>query len=134
MSDVSSTPRTDKILEAIREIGTFTDEERMDERRREAKLRDVETFEKVRGAIETLASVVNGSGNHRIIRAAFVAEMTRTHRHLQGELIYTLLRALGDLGMLAQEDSSRWTDARNARVYQVLAKLRGDLANEVYFD
>jgi len=128
---------TNKILSDIENVNPEQMYRRLDdadERQLAAARRDGETFAKAREAIKTLADIVNGSGNDRIIRAAIVAEMVRTHRYLQNELIFTIIRALGDLGTLGTEEPSRWTDARNEIAYRALATLREKLDEAVYFD
>jgi hypothetical protein len=138
MSDDKKTPKTEAILKVIGRLeghGPFTDAELEDETFRKWHRRDSDTFAKVREAIKTLADIVNGSGNNRIIRAAVVNEIIRTHRHLQQELLSTLLLAFGDLASLAEEDEARWTDGRNEHIYDVLQKMKAKLGEkDFYFD
>jgi hypothetical protein len=138
MSDDKKTPKTEAILNVIGRLeghGPFTDEEIGSETFRSIHRRDSDTFTKAREAIKTLANIVNGSGNNRIIRAAVVNEIVRTHRHLQQELLSTLLLAFGDLATLAEEDESRWTDGRNEHIYDVLQKMKAKLGEkDFYFD
>lgn len=138
MSDDKKTPKTDAIIKVISRLegrGPFTDEEIEDETFRKMHRRDSDTFAKVKAAIKVLADTINGSGNNRIIRAAVVDEIIRTHRHLQQELLSTLLLSFGDLASLAEEDEARWTDGRNDHIYTVLQKMKAKLGEkDFYFD
>lgn len=136
MSD-QKTPKTDAICKVIARLEgrEMSDEDMNDESRRKSLRRDHDTFLKAKEAIKTLADIVNGSGNNRIIRAAVVDEIIRTHRHLQSELLQTLLLAFGDLATLAEEDEHRWTDGRNEFVYTLLQKMKAKLGEkDFYFD
>lgn len=133
----SDEPKTDAIFKVIRRLegrDEFTDEELDNESFMKAARRDHDTFEKAKGAIELLGTIINGSSNNRIIRAAIVAEMIRTHRHLQNELLMTMLLAFGDLADLATENEARWTDGRNDYAYGLLQKMRAKLDQDFYFD
>lgn len=133
---MSGTRKTDAILRAISRLeghGPYTDEELEGETFRGLYERDFETFGKAREAIKTLTDLINGSGNDAVIRSAIVREIVHTHRHLQGELLNTLLLAFGDLATLAHEDEARWTDGRNAWVYTVLQKMVAKLDTDFYF-
>lgn len=138
MSDDAKTPKSDaiiKVIERLKGRGPFTDEELESESFRNSHRRDSDTFAKVKDAIKVLANTINGSGNNRIIRAAVVDEIIRTHRHLQQELLSTLLLAFGDLASLAEEDEHRWTDGRNEHIYDVLQKMKAKLGEkDFYFD
>lgn len=131
MSKTSETPKTDAIFKKITRLrgeGPFTDEEIHDDSFRKRHERDSETFEKAKGAIKTLADIVNGMGNNEIIRAAVVDEIIRTHRHLQ-----TLLLSFGDLATLSEENEHRWTDGRNEFVYTLLQKMKAKLGESDFY-
>lgn len=95
--------------------------------------RDSKTFEEAKTAIRKLADIVNGSGNDTIMRSAIVAEMLRTHRYLQNELINTLILSLGDLGTMFSEEPNSVSDARNAWALELCKKLRDKLDKDIFF-
>jgi len=92
-----------------------------------------EQYQKVRSAFESLGNIVNG-GENNLVRAAMASEIIRTHRYLQGSLIIELLRGLGDLGALYDENPSRYADDRNDFVMKLCSKLRKTFKDELFYD
>lgn len=122
-----------KVIQRLEGKDSFTDEEQEKDFCESLK-RDHRTYQKVREAIKILTDTINSYGNDRIIRAAFVSEITKTHRYLQQELLTTLLSSFGDLASLAEENEHRWTDYRNAHIYDVFKKMKAKLNSDFHFD
>jgi hypothetical protein len=80
---------------------------------------------------KALAKALNGGDRGNLV-LGFTEGMAREHRYLQGEAIFALLKALGNLGGLA--DCSRHTDARNEHAYRACAKIREALRDQIIFD
>jgi hypothetical protein len=78
-----------------------------------------------------LAKALNGGDRNNLV-LGLTEGLTREHRYLQGEAVFALLKALGNLGSLA--DSSRHTDARNVHAYRACAKIREALRDQIIFD
>lgn len=129
--------QVDAIFKSIRDLESpghdWTEEQLNDEGARKRASHDRHIFEDAKSHIKALADIINGSGNDRIICAAIVDEMFHTHRHLQGNLIVTILNALGDYGLMYKEDPMRWADARNEFAMQLLQKFRERFKDELFW-
>jgi hypothetical protein len=86
-----------------------------------------DTFNVAKAAAALLLDALN-AGSKRDAIPGVVAGITTTHRHLQGEGIFTILEALGELPKL---DNA--TDARNEHAYKACAELREALRERIYW-
>lgn len=92
-----------------------------------------EQYQKVRSAFESLGNIVNG-GENNLVRSGMTSEIIRTHRYLQNSLIIALLRGLGDLGRLYDENSAMYSDQRNDFAMKLCSKLHKTFKDELFYD
>jgi hypothetical protein len=86
-----------------------------------------DTYNLAKAAIALLLDSLN-SGSKRDAVPGAVAGILTTHRFLQGQGIFTLLEALGELPKLENA-----TDARNEHAYKACAELREALRERIFW-
>lgn len=86
-----------------------------------------DTYLLAKAAVALLLDALN-SGSKRDAVPGVVAGIVATHRHLQGQGIFALLEALGELPKLENA-----TDPRNEHAYKACAELREALRERIYW-
>jgi len=86
-----------------------------------------DTYTMAKAAIGLLLDAHNAGSEHETI-PGMIAGIITTHRHLQGEGIYAILKALGHL-----PDMENATDARNEIAYELCGKARAALSERIYW-
>lgn len=127
---------TDSIYETIENLSSpgrgFSHEDFADEAKCERVREDGDTFRKVEEMVKSFGDIVNRN-NGVILEAGLVNGLNKTHRYLQQGVVISLLKGLGDLGALYQENPGMFADGRNEFSMKLLVKLRAALKDELFY-
>jgi hypothetical protein len=126
------TTTTKTVLARLHELeqGYIRDENNTLTKLREA---DVKAFKRARAAMAELLDATNTMGAVDPVMLGTIAGIMDTHRYLQGQGVPAILKAIGQFGKLAEQNS--WlSDARNAHVVKIAEMLRDGLDSRIAFE